>query len=200
MWRTTVRYTVPVDEKYKKEIRGFYRAHRRMPSYTEIMSLVGFSSRASVWKLVGRLAKEGFLAKDARGKLSPKNIWGQLHLLGIVEAGFPSPAEEDRGEHMSLDEYLIPHRDASFMLKVKGDSMKDAGIIEGDMVIVERTGNAKQGEIVIAEVDGAWTMKYYRTKNGKPYLEAANKNYGPIFPKDELKINAVVRSVIRKYS
>ena len=93
----------------------------------------------------------------------------------------------------------MPRRDASYMLKVKGDSMKDAGIIEGDMVIVERRSDAKVGDIVIAEVDGAWTMKYYRMKNGRPYLEAANTKYKPIIPTEELKVAAVVRSVVRKY-
>ncbi len=173
-----------------------------MPSYAEIMQLTEFSSRASVFKLIARLAQEGFLIKDRRGKLAPGNIWNigkGLRILGTVEAGFPSPAEEDRGEHMSLDEYLMPRRDASYMLRVKGDSMKDAGIIEGDMVIVERRSDAKVGDIIIAEVDGAWTMKYYRTKNGRPYLEAANTAYKPIIPEGELKIAAVVSSVVRKY-
>jgi repressor LexA len=97
-----------MDEKYKRQLRQFYETRRRMPSYSEIMSLVGFSSRASVFKLISRLANEGFLIKDKRGKLSPGNIWGELRVLGLVEAGFPSPAEEDRGDGMSLDEYLIP--------------------------------------------------------------------------------------------
>ena len=191
-----------MDERYKKKIAGFYERTRRMPSYSEIMELTGFSSRASVFKLVLRLAEHGFLIKDKRGKLSPGNIWNigkGLRVLGVIEAGFPSPAEEDRGEGMSLDEYLMPRRDASYMLKVKGDSMKDAGIIEGDMVIVERRSDAKVGDIVIAEVDGAWTMKYYRMKAGRPYLEAANSKYKPIIPTAELKIAAVVRSVVRKY-
>lgn len=193
-------YTMRMDEKYKRQLRQFYETRRRMPSYSEIMSLVGFSSRASVFKLISRLANEGFLIKDKRGKLSPGNIWGELRVLGLVEAGFPSPSEEDRGDGMSLDEYLIPRRDASYMLKVKGDSMKDAGIVEGDMVIVERTQDARVGNIVIAEVDGAFTMKYLRTKNGKLYLEAANPRYKDIHPQGELKISAVVRSVVRKYS
>ena len=192
-------YNTSVDATYKKHILKFYCDHRRMPSYSEIMSLVGFASRASVFKLVNRLARAGFLQKDARGKLAPSNIWGDLRLLGLVEAGFPSPAEEDRGEHMNLDEFLIPRRDASYMLTVKGDSMQDAGIIDGDMVVVERGGDARPGAIVIAEIDGAWTMKYYRVKAGKPYLEAANKKYKPIFPKGELKIAAIVRAVVRKY-
>lgn len=189
-----------MDEQYKKQIRAFYEKRRRMPNYSEIMHLVGFASRSSAFKLVERLARSGFLSKDKRGKLSPQNIWGELRVLGLVEAGFPSPAEEDRGDGMSLDEYLIPRRDASYMLRVKGDSMRDAGILEGDMVIVERSGDAKVGNIVIAEVDGAFTMKYLRKKDGKLYLEAANPKYKDIHPKGELRVEAVVKSVVRKYS
>ncbi len=170
-----------------------------MPSYKELLLLTEFSSRSSVFKLTERLSKEGFLSKDSLGKLIPGKNWNALRILGVVEAGFPSPAEESRGDYMSLDEYLIPHRDASYLLTVKGDSMKDAGIIEGDTVIVERGKEPKIGQIVIAQVDGAWTMKYYRTKNGKPYLEPANTSYKPIYPKNELKIEAIVRAVIRKY-
>ena len=188
-----------MDEEYKKRIRKFYDAHTRMPSYAELMRLVGFSSRASAFKLIARLAQEKFLHKDRSGKLAPGEGWSGLRMLGLVEAGFPSPAEQEVGENISLDEYLIPNRDASFLLRVKGDSMKDAGIMEGDTVIVERTGNAKSGEIVVAEIDGEWTMKYYRIKGGKPYLEAANTSYKPMFPKRSLKITAVVRAVVRKY-
>lgn len=188
-----------MDNERKQRIKGFHEQHRRMPSYGEIMTLTGLSSRSSVWKLIRRLIKEGFLEKDRSGHLLPGRSWNTLAVLGLVEAGFPSPAEEDRGDHISLDDYLIPRKDASYLLRVKGDSMKDAGIIEGDMVIVERGGEAKVGAIVIAEVDGAWTMKYYRMKNGKPYLEAANENYKPIYPRNDFKIAAVVRGVIRKY-
>ena len=87
----------------------------------------------------------------------------------------------------------------SGVLEVKGDSMIDAGIQEGDLVIVERGREPKPGDIVIAEVDGGWTMKYYRKKAGKVFLEAANKAYQPIYPEQDLKIAAVVKGVVRKY-
>ena len=85
------------------------------------------------------------------------------------------------------------------MLKVKGDSMIDAGIVEGDMVLVERRSEAKSGEIVIAEVDGGWTMKYFKKTGSQVMLIAANKKYKPIIPKEDLVIAAVVIAVIRKY-
>jgi repressor LexA len=100
---------------------------------------------------------------------------------------------------MSLDQYLIENREATYLLKVKGDSMLDAGIQPGDLVIVERTNTPRVGDIVIAEVDGEWTMKYLRKQGNRLYLAPANKKYRPIFPKEALKVVAVVTAVVRKY-
>jgi len=77
--------------------------------------------------------------------------------------------------------------------------MIDAHIEKGDMVLVEKANTAKDMQIVIAEIDGEFTMKYFRTKGGKSWLEPANKNYSPIYPEHSLNINAVVKAVIRKY-
>ncbi|HTW96156.1 MAG TPA: S24 family peptidase, partial [Candidatus Methylomirabilis sp.] len=99
----------------------------------------------------------------------------------------------------SLDEYLIENKEATFILKVSGESMIDAGIMPGDMVLVERGRDPRDGDIVIAEVDNAWTMKYFRKKGNKIILEPANKKFSPIIPKSDLRVAAVVRSVIRKY-
>lgn len=170
-----------------------------MPTYSEMMQLYGYKSKAAVFFIIQKFIKEGVLSKDKKGKLIPKRLYGNISLLGYVEAGFPSPAEEELIDTMSLDEFLIGNKEATFMLKVKGDSMIDAGIREGDMVLVERGKQAKAGQIVIAEVDGEYTMKYLRTKNGQHYLEAANEKYKPIYPKNELQIEAVVSAVIRKY-
>ncbi len=131
--------------------------------------------------------------------LEPVPAFGRVRVLGIVEAGFPSPAEEELLDTMSLDEYLIPNREAAYILRVKGDSMVRAGIQPGDMVIVERTSTARDGDIVIADVDGQWTMKYFRLRGGEAWLEAANPRYPPIRPARELTIAAVVRAVVRKY-
>ena len=184
---------------YKKKIQKFYRDHKRMPSYSEIMRIVGFKSKNAVFKLVNKLAEEGFLLKDKGGKLLPSRLYGDVKVLGTVEAGFPSPAEEELSDTMTMDEYLIENREATFMLKVSGDSMKDAGIMSGDLVLVERGREPAEGDIVIAEVDKNWTMKYFRKKMGKVFLQAANDKYKDIVPQDELKIAAIVRAVVRKY-
>jgi len=186
-------------EKYQKQIIKFYKTNKRMPSYSEITTLLNFKSKNSAFKLAKKLIAENFLAKDQKGKLIPKNFYGPMRVLGQVEAGFPSPAEEELADTMSLDEYLIHNKEATYMLKVSGDSMKDAGIIDGDMVLVDRSVIPADGDIVIAEVDNKWTIKYLRKNGKKIYLEPANKKFSNIYPQEELNIAAVVKTVIRKY-
>ena len=88
---------------------------------------------------------------------------------------------------------------SSMLAKEEGDSMIEAGIHEGDLVIVERGREPKQGDIVIAEVDGEWTMKYYTKKRGKIILQPANKKYPPIEAENELRLGGVVTANVRKY-
>lgn len=192
-------FTYYINMDVKNKIEKFYKTNRRMPVYSEIMTLLGFKSKNAVFKLVGRLVEEGFLNKDDKGRLSPGSLYGAVRTLGYVEAGFPSPAEEELADTITFDEYLVGNREATYILKVRGDSMKDAGIVEGDMVIVERNITPRSGDIVIAEVDGEWTIKYFRKNGNTIFLEPANKDFQPIYPKEELKISAVVKAVVRKY-
>ncbi len=185
-------------EKQIAKISNFYKANHRMPSYSELAKLLGYKTKSAVYYFVKKLIDEGVLARDKTGRLIPKNL-GELKVLGLVEAGFPSHTSEELLDTMSLDEFLIENKEATYILKVKGDSMIDAGIRPGDLVIVERGKPAKPGEIVIAEIDGEYTLKFYRIKNRKPYLEAANKKYKDIYPENDLKIEAVVKAIIRKY-
>ena len=186
---------------YSSKIISFYQKHRRMPGYKEIMDLVGFKSKNAVYKLINKLVDDGVINKDSKGKLTPNKLFGDVPLLGLVEAGFPTFVDEDNSQAVSLDEYLIGNKDkaSTYLLEVKGDSMIDEGIMEGDLVLVERRGNPKDGDIVIAEVDGGWTMKYFKKNGERPYLMPANKKYKPIYPQYDLKIAAIVKAVIRKY-
>ena len=170
-----------------------------MPGYAEMMSLTGFRSKNAVFKFIDKLIEDGIVRKDARGKLSPKFLRGGIPLLGLVEAGFPSAAEEELLDVMDFDEYLTPNKEASYILRVKGDSMIDAGIQPGDMVIVERRAQYKPGAIVVAMVDGDYTMKYLRKHNEKYFLEPANEKYKPIYPQESFRVEAVVTAVVRKY-
>lgn len=186
--------------EYKDKIIGFYQKHKRMPAYQEVMDLLGFKSKNAVAKLIAKLVEDGVVNKDAKGRLSPSRLFGEIPMLGLVEAGMPTAAEETLSDTISLDDFVIDNKEKSYILEVKGDSMIEAHIEEGDLVIVERRDYAKEGEIVIAEVDGGWTMKYYKKdKQGRPYLLPANKNYKPIYPEENMRIAAVVKAVIRKY-
>ncbi len=185
--------------EYKKKIISFYERDRRMPSYQEIMKLVGFKSKNAAYKLVGKLIDEGLVSKDAQGKLIPATGWGELPLLGLVQAGNPTDVEADSYDTLSLESYLIKDRSKTFCLEVNGDSMIDAHIEEGDIVVASRTETANDGDIVIAEVDGEFTLKYYKNQKGKQWLLPANKNYKPIHPRQSLRIIATVKGVVRKY-
>ncbi len=184
---------------YKELLISFYRKHKRMPVYREMLSLFGFKSKNAVAKVISKLIDAGIIAKDAEGHLTPSFSWSEVPLLGLVKAGVPATVDDVMQDTVSLDDFLIEKKDASFMLEVDGDSMIEAHIAQGDLVIAERTHTARDGDIVIAEVDGEWTMKYFKTKNGKTWLEPANKNYKPIYPERSLHVAAVVKGVIRKY-
>mgnify|MGYP001792257480 FL=1 len=170
-----------------------------MPSPAEIVRAAGLRSKGTTYKLVNRLVEQGFIGRDEMGKLLPGRRFNAVPQLGTVEAGWPSPAEEELLDTLSLEEFLIGRPEQTYLLKVQGESMIDAGIMPRDMVLAERGVKEKDGDIIIAEVDGEWTMKYYRKRGGKVWLEAANRKFGPITPENELRVAAVVRAVIRKY-
>ena len=170
-----------------------------MPRDSEIMALTGLRSTHAVCTHVERLVDPASGASEAMHRLLPGPRGAHLPVLGTVSAGFPSPADEELTDTMSLDEYLISNKAATYILKVNGHSMIDAGILPGDMLLVERGAHPRDGDIVIAQVDRAWTMKYFRRRGASVFLEAANKDYQPIHPQEELQIAAVVRAVIRKY-
>jgi repressor LexA len=165
-------------------LKLFYNQTGRMPSYSEITEIFGFSSKNASFKFVEKLIRANIVEKDSKGKLIPKALINPVKVLGVVEAGFPSPAEEELLDTISLDRWLINNPVSTFMLKVTGDSMIEAGIMPGDYVL--------------AQVDGQWTMKYLNKKGKEITLIPANSKYTPIKPKNELKIAGVVKAVIRK--
>jgi SOS regulatory protein LexA len=202
--RTIVLYTGTMDKKrtikyIEQAIASFYRDRRRMPTYSEMLDLFGVKSKSVVHYWIGKLIEKGVLEKDAEGFLKPLRSNIGLPMVGNVAAGFPSPAEEELRDIISFDEYLINRPESSFLLKVTGDSMMGAGIMEDDLVIVEKGREPKNGDIVLAEVDGDWTMKYFRREGKVVMLEAANPKYPVIRPKAELKLGGIITAVIRKY-
>ncbi len=180
-------------------IRYFYRTNHRIPTYGEMMKLFHYRSKSPVTNLVKKLIDEGILEKDSNGKLIPKNLPLTLPQYGLIKAGIPQEAADSVVEQMSLDTYLIRNPDHSFVLTVSGDSMIDAGLHDGDRVIVDRDIEPQNYDIVAAIVDNEWTLKYFVKENEKVSLVPANPKYQPIEPKLSLTIGGVVVSSIRKY-
>ncbi len=94
-----------------------------------------------------------------------------------VSAGFPSPADDYTEENIDLNEHLISNPFSTFFLRVKGDSMINAGIKDKDLIVVDKSLTAKPGNIVIAMIDGEFTIKRLSIKNDELYLKAENHNY-----------------------
>jgi len=186
-----------MNHNYLNQIRQFYKKNKRIPSYSEMLLLFGLSSKNAIHKIVNNLVSENYLQKF-NNKLSPTNFFFQVPILGNIKAGFPTGAEEELN-FLSLDEYLIDKPNSSFLLKVSGDSMEGVGIFEGDMVVIEKTAQARSGNIVLALIDNEWTLKILDKKNGKSILRAANPNYPEFIPVEELKVFGIVKSVMRKY-
>lgn len=177
----------------------FFRREGRLPSYQEICQLFGYSSKNASFRLVSKLIEAGLIEKGDKGRLIPKKLSVPIKVLGSVQAGFPSPAEEELLDTLSFDDYLLDNPEASFLLRVNGDSMIDEGIRPDDLVIVDRRRSAKSGDIIIAYIDGEWTLKFLEKRGKRVRLIAANKNYPPLIPKDELQIGGVVTAVVRRY-
>ncbi len=183
---------------YQNKIENFFKKNKRMPTYSEMMKIFSLKSKNSIAKIVDKLVDIGFISKDSSGKLIPAQSFGEIPILGLVKAGFPAEGEQILNDSTNLEDLLVDKKDLTYMLEVDGDSMIEAHIKKGDMVLVEKSNTARVGDIVIAEVDGEFTMKYLRSTDGKYWLEPANKNYKPIYPKYDFKISAIVKAVIRK--
>ncbi len=190
-------YTVFMYNDRVDALSAFYHQKKRLPSYAEMVTLFGYKSKGGVVKCVDKLITEGVLGREG-GKLYPRSLAG-MRTLGTIKAGFPGMAEQMNSDTLSLDQWLVRDPLATYILEVDGDSMEEAGIYKGDYVVVEMKKQFTPGEIVIAEIDGEWTMKYLRQKNGQHYLEAANDAYPDLYPEAELKLHAKVIGVVRRY-
>ncbi len=181
-------------------LNGYIQKTGRAPTLDELCALFHVRSKNTASVMAKKFVEAGVLGRTETGRLvAPyRREACSLRLLGSVAAGFPTPAEESLLDTLSLDEYLISKPEATFMLRVEGDSMIEAGILPGDTVLVERGRTPRNGDIVIACVDGAWTMKYFFKSGRDVRLEPANKNYETIRPANRLVVEGVVGSVIRK--
>lgn len=190
-------------------IREFQEKRGYSPSLSDLAVAFGVRSKNAIAKVVNALVRGGHLQKDPKGRIKilereePRGIGLlaalTLPLFGPIAAGFAAPAEEQAEEMVALEDYLVRDRTNTFLLRVKGDSMIDASIREGDLVIVERGKEPKVNDIVVGVLDGEFTLKRLKRDKGKFYLQAENDRYPDLYALEELNVAGVVRGVIRRY-
>ena len=196
--------TTPGQHKTLTFIRQFIASHDCSPTLTEIATGLGLSSKGSLHRHVQALADAGYLqimpGKHRGIQLTPQ-VEASLHslpLLGRIAAG--QPIEAIPGEDtLNLTEFLLgPDR---FALRVLGDSMIEAGILDGDTVIIERRDTAESGDVVVALIDnGEATLKRLRHRGKRIELIPANATYQTmVYPADRVRIQGVLVGQLRTY-
>ena len=189
------------DPSYLETLQDFYAKHRVLPSYATIGEMTGLRSKSSVAALVARLKLAGFLDTSPGNRLKPGNRFFDRPLAESVRAGLPQPVDSQSQEVITIDEFLIDKPSKTVLVRVKGDSMIDAGIHDGDMVIIRRCDSAENGDIVVALVEKEEaTLKRLRKRGSAIALEAANPNFETrIFGPDQIDIQGRLVALIRRY-
>lgn len=194
----------PISEKQKQILRfiqEYTASEGYPPAVREIAAAVGLRSPSSVHAHVKHLRELGYL-EQSEGKTRTVKLAGQtgtstVPLLGKVAAGQPILAVEQAEAILHVD--LHGRSGRYFALHIQGDSMIDAGILNGDVIVVRRQGYAQQGQIVVAVIEDEATCKRLEKKDGHVWLMPENEAYAPI-PGDDARILGVVVKVMRDYA
>jgi repressor LexA len=187
------------DGQYLARLQDYYAKHQVLPSYARIGALVGLNSKASVAGMVARLKENGFLKSTPDKRLKPGPRFFERSVAENVPAGAPAAAADVPGDAVRIDSRLIRNPSRTVLVKVKGDSMVDAGILDGDTVVVEKRAAAEVGDIVLAIVDNEFTLKRLAREKGRVVLRPENKAYPVIRPASALEIFGVVVGQFRSY-
>ena len=186
------------DQAHLSRLQDYYADQHVIPSYARIGKRLGMASKSAVSKLLARLRLQGCLAKSPEGHLVPARRFFERPLVGRAPAGFASPATEILGDAISIDDFLVAHPSSTVLVQVRGDSMIGAGIHDGDYLVVERRANPPVGSIVVAIVDGEFTIKYLQKDGAGYYLQPANPAFPDIRPKGELQVFGIMVGMFRK--
>jgi repressor LexA len=189
---------------YLGKLQDYYARERIIPSTTQLSVLWNVKARSWTHQIVQRLKEEGFLETAAGSRLRPGPRFFERTVGHAVRAGLPQQAADVQPELLRIDDYLIEKPSQTILFPIKGDSMVDLGILEGDMVIIERSNSASPGQVVLAIVDNEFTLKVLAKDKEGYYLEARNEkrsqDYPPIRPEQELEIYGFYIGLFRKAS
>lgn len=188
------------DTEYLGKLQDYYADYRNIPSYSAIGELLGMASKSAVSALVKRLTLAGFIEVTPDKRLAPTKRFFERELADFnIPAGLPAAANDAMSEAISLDEYLMPRPSASILVKIRGDSMMNAGIYDGDIAVVEKRHAALVGDFVIAIVDNEYTLKELGKDKQGYFLIPHNTDFSIIRPESSLEIFGVMVGLIRKY-
>lgn len=188
-------------DSYLQRLRKYYFKHRDIPSFRELTMLLEVKSKKTVHNFFQQLIDRGYCTKED-GRYIPTNKFSGLPYFSSVPAGGPTLVEDAVEDRVSVEQYLVDMPDSAMLIKVQGDSMEDAGIVDGDVVVINTKKQPRFGDIVVGVVDNAYTLKFFmKDPEGNSYLKAANarKNYDDIYAHEELRILGVVTGSFRKY-
>jgi SOS regulatory protein LexA len=187
------------DENHLAALRTYWKRHQSFPAMARLCDVVGLTSTSSVFALVKRLSDAGYLER-VEGRVAPTRRFFGRPVIGAVRAGQPQPEGQEPPELLTIDDYLVDDPNRTVLCRVRGESMRDVGLLDGDLVVVEKNRPTKPGDIVVAVVDGEMTVKTLRLdKDGAFYLEPANPDFQVIRPQGSLEIVGVVVGSVRKY-
>lgn len=190
----------PKDAEYLARLQDYYADWKSIPSYASLCEVFGIASKSWVKAILDRLEKAGYLERTPDGMWIPtKQFFARPLAESSVPAGMPITVSATQGEHFVIDEMLIDTPSKTTLITVKGDSMIDAGIHDGDVAVVEKRMNANIGDIVVAIVDNEFTLKTLDKERGQFILRPANQAYPVIRPQGSLEIFGVLTGLIRKY-
>lgn len=185
-------------------IRAFTAEHGYPPSVREIGELVGLSSSSTIHAHLKALERRGLISRDPTKPraLRTENSSPAAHalvvpILGRVAAGVPITAQEDVEGEFVLPTAFVPRASNAFMLRVQGDSMVEAAILDGDLILVRPQRSAENGEIVVAMLDGEATVKRFYREAGRIRLQPENHALAPIYASD-VEIVGRVEAVVRR--
>lgn len=190
----------PRDAEYLAKLQDYYADWKSIPSYASLCEVFGIASKSWVKAILDRLGKAGFIERTPDGVWVPtRQFFARPLAESSVQAGMPVQVTATQGEYFVIDEMLIDTPSTTTLIPVKGDSMIDAGIHDGDVAVVEKRLTANVGDIVVAIVDNEFTLKTLGKERGNFVLCPANPAYPVIRPHGSLEIFGVLVGLIRKY-
>lgn len=188
------------DNQYLDQLRDYYAENGVLPSFAGIASLVGLKATSAVSAMVGRLKEAGFLVSLPDKRLAPgPRFHERLEIVESVRAGMPEPMVDVGNDPVLIDRLLIEEPSRTVIVTIQGDSMIEAGLLDGDKIVVKREVPSKIGDIVVAIVDGEFTVKYLAQDARGFYLRPGNAAFEDIRPQEELRLFGRVTGCFRVY-